>query len=137
MILNVFASEKRLALYDALRARREPPEGEYDAAVLKEAQTKGEPQVGATRYEPQAIVFEFIYPATQSAATVVSIRIQSPERIVFLPVPEWVVETIWQGEIAGSPQFESHARELMEAFLGELEPEANAKWFSHQLPKRS
>lgn len=129
MTLNEFAAAKRLALFDDLRAGRDPGEGTFDAELLREARTKSAPQLGATRYEPQAIVLEFIYPDPDSSATVVSVRIESPDRIVFLPVPAWVVETIWQGEIDGSFQFERDARSLVETFQGELAPDANAKWF--------
>ena len=129
MTLNEYAAKKRLELFEDLRAGREPSEGVFDASVLKEARTKSPPQIGATRYQPEAIIVEFIYPDPDSSATVLSVRLESPERIVFLPVPEWVVETIWQGEIDGSFQFESDARKLLEGFQSQLDPEANARWF--------
>jgi hypothetical protein len=136
MTLNEFASKKRLALFENLRAGRDPGEGVFDPELLREARTKSAPQLGATRYEPDAIVIEFIYPDPDSSATVLSVRLESPERIVFLPVPSWVVETIWQGEIDGSFQFERDARRLVEAFQAELDPEANANWFLPRAAKR-
>lgn len=136
MKLNQFAASKRLAIFDELVSGREPSEGEFDAQVLKEAKSKGSPQVGTTRYAPHALTFEYIYPDPTSTATVLSVTVTPPERIVMLPVPDWVVESIWQGEIAGSYHFESDARAHLDAFLAELEPDANLKWFGPQPAKR-
>lgn len=136
MTLNAYAAERRLALLEDLRAGRDPSEGSFDVATLEEGRAKGEPQLGATRFEPDAIWLEFIFPDPQRSATVLTIRLDPPERIVFLPVPEWVVESIWQGDVAGSYQFESRARELVANFVTELEPGANRKWFDPQPPKR-
>ena len=136
MSLNTYVAEKRLALFDALRAGREPLEGTYDKAVLAEAKLKGAPQMGATRYTPHTMAIEFIYPDTLGAATVLTVTLEAPERIVFLPVPEWVIETIWQGEIDGSYQFESDAHVLFEALLDDLTPENNAHWFGPRVAKR-
>lgn len=136
MSLNTYVAEKRLSLFDALRAGHEPAEGAFDGALLAEARLKGAPQLGATRYTPGTIAIEFIYPDAQGAATVLTVTLEAPERIVFLPVPEWVVETIWQGEIDGSYQFESDARALFGAFVEGLTPENNAHWFGPRAAKR-
>jgi hypothetical protein len=64
------------------------------------------------------------------------VRVAAPERIVYLPVPEWVVESVWQGEVAGSYQFESDARRLVDKFQEETTTEGNTKWFQKQPPKR-
>ena len=55
---------------------------------------------------------------------------------MFLPVPDWVIESIWQGEISGSYHFESDAKALVEAFQAELSAENNPKWFLPQAAKR-
>lgn len=136
MTLNAFAAERRLAYFEDLRKGLPPREGEYSEQVFKDGKVKGQPQMGTTRYEPGAIVFEFIYPDPGSTATVLSVRIPSPERIVFLPVPEWVVESIWQGDIDGTFHFESEAVRLVEGLRRELEPEANLKWFGKREAKR-
>jgi len=136
MNLNAFAAEKRLAIFDELRQGLAPSVGEFDEAVLKEGKVKGHPQMGTTRYEPSALVFEFIYPDAQTTATVFSVRLSSPERIVFLPVPDWVVETIWQGEIDGTYHFESEALGLVAGLQAELTEEGNLKWFGPRPPKR-
>jgi hypothetical protein len=136
MNLNAFAAEKRMALYEDLRKGLPPHEGEYSDALFKEGKVKGQPQMGTTRYEPHALVFEFIYPDPQTSATVLSVRLVSPERIVFLPVPDWVVETIWQGDIDGSFHFETEALELVAGLQAEMGTDANLKWFGKREPKR-
>jgi hypothetical protein len=136
MSLNSFAAERRLKLLDELKKGIPPSEGSYDASVLAEARTKGEPQLGSTRFLPDQVILEFIYPDASTSATILSVSIPSPERIVFLPVPGWVVENIWQGDIDGTFQFESDALRLLEEFRGELTPEGNQKWFEKRLAKR-
>jgi len=53
-----------------------------------------------------------------------------------LPVPEWVVESIWQGDVAGSFHFERDAKRLLASFEQELEPDDNQKYFGPQMAKR-
>lgn len=136
MGLNQYAAETRLAIFADLKAGKEPSLGAFDASLLREAKTKGTPLVGTTRYEPDRIHFEFIYPDPKSTATIVTVTLESPERIIMLPVPEWVVESIWQGEISGSYHFESDAKRLVEAYLLQLEAPSNQKWFGPQPAKR-
>jgi hypothetical protein len=136
MGLNQFVAERRRRIFDDLRAGRTPSEGAFDEAILREARAKGEPQMGSARLAPHTIELEFIYPDPRGASTVVVVRLDPPERIVFMPVPSWVVESIWQGEIAGSHHFESDARALLRAFEAQLEPEANATLFGRQEPTR-
>ena len=136
MNLNAYAAERRLSFFEDLKRGWPPRDAEFDEAVFKEGKVKGEPQMGTTRYEPHAIVFEFIYPDASSSATVLSVRIAPPERIVFLPVPEWVIETIWQGDIDGSYHFESEAMRLVSMLQSELGADANLKWFGKRDPKR-
>lgn len=88
--------------------------------------------MGATNYEPDAILMEFIYPDPKGSAVLLSVRVSAPERIVFMPVPEWVVESIWQGEIAGSYHFEGDALRMIEEFRASLAPEANAEIFGQE-----
>lgn len=136
MRLAQYASDLRLALFDDLQSGREPREGTFDPEVLKEARSKGTPQMGGTRYEPDSLTFEFIYPDPQSSATVLSVRVATPERIVYLPVPAWVVEHIWQGEVVGSFAFESEAAEQVAEFVSSLDREPNAALFGPQPAKR-
>jgi hypothetical protein len=134
--LNAYAAEKRLAIFEDLKQGLPPREGEFNEQAFRDGKVKGQPQMGTTRYEPQALIFEFIYPDPKTTATVLSVRLPSPERIVFLPVPDWVVETIWQGDIDGSYHFESEAGRLVAGFHTELAPDANLKWFGPRQAKR-
>jgi hypothetical protein len=136
MNLNGYAAQKRMAIFEDLKKGLPPREGEFDSTLLEAARKKGEPQMGSTHYEPHAIFVEFIFPDPTSTATVLPIKLAPPERIVFLPIPEWVVENIWQGDVQGSHHFESEARHLYEALGQELEPEQNRKWFGPQMAKR-
>ncbi|QYK56509.1 MAG: hypothetical protein KF733_03290 [Fimbriimonadaceae bacterium] len=135
MNLTEYAAERKRAAYERLRAGLEPEEGLYDQALLQEARTHGEPRVGSTTYTPDSIRMEFIYSGA-GQTLVFSVTLPAPERIVFLPVPKWVVETIWQGDVDGSYHFESRARELLEEFRAETEPGSNDKWFGAQRAKR-
>lgn len=136
MTLNAYSAAKKIALFEDLKKGLPPSEGVYDEVVLKEAKAKGDPQVGATKYEPNVIQIEFIYPDPKSTSTILVVKLTPPERIVFLPVPTWVVESIWQGEISGTYHFESEAKRLYNEFGLELEADANQKWFGPQMAKR-
>jgi hypothetical protein len=130
MSLNQYAAKKRLQIFDDLRGGKTPSEGAFDEALLREARTKGTPQMGTTEYTPDSIRFEFIFPDPKGAPIVLSIILASPERIVFMPVPEWVVESIWQGEINGTPQFESDALRMLSTFRQNIESDENAEQFA-------
>jgi hypothetical protein len=136
MTLNQYAAENRLAIFDDLKSARDPRKGDFDSSLLAEARTKGTPQMGTTRFSPSKITFEFIYPDKQGASVILEVSLIAPERIVFLPVPRWVVENIWQGDISGTHHFESEAVRLLEELEAELAPEANIKWFEPQPAKR-
>lgn len=129
MTLTQFSSEVKRRIFSELRQGLPPSEGTFDEALLKEGRTKGEPQMGSTTYHPHAIAIEFIFSAAGSAATVLTVTVAAPERIVFLPVPKWVIESIWQGDIDGSYHYESDAHALVEEFKSLLEPTANAALF--------
>jgi len=136
MTLNAYVAAKRLAIFDELKLGHPPSEGEFDAVLFSEAKVKGEPQLGSTRFEPDSIYVEFIYPSPQTSSSVVTVKLTAPERIVFLPVPGWVVENIWQGDIAGTYHFESEAIRLYEELGRELSRGENEKWFGPQMAKR-
>ena len=136
MNLSQFVAEKRSRIFEELGNGTAPSEGSYSESLLREAKGKGRPQMGATRYEPEAIFFEFIYPSPGTTPIVVTIRIDAAERIVFMPVPTWVVESIWQGEIDGSFHFQSEAADLVKDFVGQLEPSANEILFGPKSPTR-
>jgi hypothetical protein len=128
-MLNAFVSEKRAKIFEELLQGLAPSEGDFSEELLKEGRVKGKPQMGTTRFEPTSIVLEFIYPDPRTSATILPVRIVTPERILFMPVPDWVVESIWQGEIDGTYHFESEAAQLLAVYAASLEAEANGKWF--------
>ena len=136
MTLNEFVAAWRMCVYESLSKGEPPPEGNFDEAVWREALAKGAPQMGPVRYEPDVIVAEFAYPVVGDSPLILQVRLDAPERIVFLPVPPWVIESIWQGDIDGSFHFESHAVALVDEFRRQLEPDANLGWFGPRLPKR-
>lgn len=136
MNLNAWLAQKRRGILESLTAGQPPAEGEFSEEVLVEGRVKGAPQMGAVRLEPRRVMLEFIYSDPASSATILTVTLEPPERVVFLPVPDWVVESIWQGEVTGSAHFESDAMRLVQAFEQELREEANARWFEPQPPKR-
>lgn len=127
--LNAFMARCKREIWEDLRAGRDPRMGTWDADLLRVARTKEAPQMGATVYHPDHLQLEFQFPDKLGAAVVVSIQVPTPEPVVFMPVPKWVVETIWQGEIDGSYRFQSEAKRLLAEFTAGLEPEANRPWF--------
>ncbi len=136
MSLNSFASDLRLRILSDLKACKPPSEGEFSDSIFRDAVSKGHPQLGATRFEQNSITIEFIYPNPSAASIVLTVKVPSPERIVFLPVPDWVVESIWQGEIDGSFHFETDARNLVADFASKLTPEHNAELFGPKAPTK-
>ena len=129
MPLSEFVAEARRRVFDDLCEGSPPSRGEFEAAAFREAIAKGQPQIGTTRFEPRSIVLEFIFPDPREANVVLAVRIEPPERIVFLPVPPWVRENIWQGEVDGSFHFESDARRMAGELLSVLDEDVNKKWF--------
>src|SRR4051812_29581297 len=75
MNLNAYVAEKRTQIFENLQNGQRPGEGEFLEELLKEGRAKGQPQMGTTRFEPKAIVLEFIYPDPRSSATVLAVRI--------------------------------------------------------------
>jgi len=136
MTLNEWAVGMKTRIFDDLAQGKPPTEGTFDDAVLREAKVKGKPQMGATTYKPNAAIFEYIFPDSHSTATVLQVLVEPPERIVFLSVPEWVMEEIWQGDVSGSAHFESEAAEMLRRYTAGLEPGVNDKYFGPQPAKR-
>jgi hypothetical protein len=136
MKLAVWVAERRRNLLEDLVSGRAPREGTFDEDALKEAKIKGAPQLGSVRFEPRRVHLEFVFSDTKTVASVFVVTLEPPERIVFLPVPGWVTETIWQGEIDGGYHFESDARTQLAEFAAEIEESANEKWFGPQRAKR-
>lgn len=136
MSLAAHAAKLRLEIFEELKLGRMPTQGTFDRTRLAEALAKGPPRMGPTRYEPWSIVVEFFFAEPGSDTMVVPIRLEPPERIVFLAVPPWVLESIWQGHVEGSFHFESDALALVAEFSKTLEPEPNGALFGPRAPTR-
>lgn len=136
MTLNEYVARKKREILANLERGGQPGEGRYDSQVLADARVKGSPQMGATTFTPSTISLEFIYSDARSAATIFTVTLDAPERIVFLPVPEWVVENIWQGSIDGAYRFASDAERSYANLGAELSEQENAKWFGPRAPTR-
>jgi hypothetical protein len=137
MSLREFVREQVQAIFAALQAGSPPPIGEYDPAALRECLRRAQPQVGASRFTPDAVVLEFIFQDPSLGPAVLSVRVPAPEPIVYMPVPDWVIEDVWQGEVTGSFRFLSEAERLLEAFRAQVFTERNRAYFEKpDLPKR-
>ncbi len=137
MILREFIRENLKTLYEALQKRQNPPAGTYDAETLRECFRRTQVQTGTTHYFPDRVVFEFIFTEPSLGPAVLSITVPTPEPIVYMPVPDWVVEDVWQGDVTGSFRFRSEAEQLIEQFRTQLFSEQNLAYFErHRLPKR-
>ncbi len=137
MTLREFVREQIETTFAALKAGNPPPIGEYDPAALRECLRRAQTQVGASQFLPDAVVLEFIFQDASLGPAVLSVRIPAPEPIVYMPVPDWVVEDVWQGDVTGSFRFLSEAERLLEAFRQQVFTERNRAYFEKpDLPRR-
>lgn len=133
--LNAYAARKKQEILERLARGADPGEGFFDAATLRDCLKRGTPRIGSTTYEPMAIHLEFIFSSGDSAG-ILRVTIVPPERIVYLAVPDWVVDNSWQGFIEGTYEFESLAMDAVEKFSRSLEPEPNGALFGARQPTR-
>jgi hypothetical protein len=122
-------AEIRGQILEDLQTQKQPRIGEFEPETLKIAFTKGKPQMGSQKFSPNGFILEFIFPDPVGGTVVLPVFVSSKERIVFLPVPSWVQQNIWQGDISGSYHFESHATELIESYSQLLSESENHKLF--------
>jgi hypothetical protein len=134
--LNVFVAEKKRKIFEELRRGEFPSEGEYSQETVIAGREKGDVQMGTTRYDPDFLILEFTYADPLGASLILSVKIVPPERIVFMPVPDWVIETIWQGEVSGRFTFESEAQAYLSHLELQLTPQPNRILFAPPGPKR-
>ena len=134
MTLREFVAQHKQSLLADLEDGRIPEVGRCDEESLAEALKLSTVRVGKAEIRPNEVSFEFILTKAGGESTVHSIVVDTPERVVFMPVPSWVVETIWQGEISGSHQFESDAQKLVEQLQESLTPEQTAELFTDRKP---
>ena len=129
MTLQEFITEKKRQVLEDLLSGRAPRAGRYDKTHLESLSINGEPQMGTTRFEPNLVTIEFIFMSDGVSVGVLLVELDTPERIVFMPVPKWVVETVWQGEVDGSYHFEPDAEKLVKEFSEVLGPITNRDQF--------
>lgn len=136
MTFAEFAAQARRQVLEDLERGDDPSIGTYDPARLAEARAHGKPRMGAMVPSPRSLALEFPFHDHEGSATVFRVDVETPERVVYLGVPAWVVENVWQGTVDGSYAFESHAAALVEEFRASLEPLANAALFGPRPPTR-
>lgn len=131
--LREFVSDHLNSLFTALKASQAPPIGEYDEAQLKECLRRGRVQTGTVRYRPMAVQFEFIFQDPSLGPAVLTVTVETPEPIVYMPVPDWVQEEVWQGEVGGTFRFRSEAEQMIEQFAAStFSTDQNAVWFEER-----
>ncbi|MBX3097666.1 MAG: hypothetical protein KF812_12480 [Fimbriimonadaceae bacterium] len=134
MTISEFVARTKRKILEDLRSNQPPSVGRFDANALEEAKRLGEVRIGTHQIQPYSVTLEFLFG--KESPSVVTIEVDTPERVVFLPIPDWVIENIWQGDIDGSAHFESHANKLVHGFLAKLTPEANPAEFAPRPPRR-
>ncbi len=132
MTLREFVREQIQQIYGALQQGQPPPVGEYEPATLKECMRRTTVQIGTTHYRPDSILLEFIFTEPSMGPAILTIRIPAPEPIVYMPVPDWVIEDVWQGEVTGSFRFASEAQLLLKKLQNQIFSEANLLYFDER-----
>lgn len=134
MLLSQFIAQKRRKIFEDLLQGGVPSEGIYSDVILNMGRSKGAPRMGGVIYQPTKIGFEYVFTDSNGGAEILVVELDAPERIVFLPVPEWVVESVWQGEVSGAFHFEKDVIEYMYRLKEQIAPRENAKYFNREMP---
>ena len=134
MKLNVWVAENKRSIFDNLVQGTPPQIGRFDEILFKEVLNLNAPTMGKTVFAPNGVSFEFVYQVQDSSAIIFPVWVESPHRIVYRPVPDWVIENIWQGSIAGSYVFEPEANEAINDFVARLTPNTNQFEFEQKQP---
>ena len=137
MTLREFTHTTRKQILDALQHKKAPPIGHFDRKVFEEAVQLREVQLGSAHYTPHSVILEFIFLRDQPGTPLIlSVEVDTPEPVVFMPVPEWVQEDVWQGEVKGTFRLRSEAERLMEAFRHHVLEEENRHYFEQRSAPR-
>ncbi len=134
--LAVFVARNKREIWEKLNLGQPPHIGEFNLDVYTAIKSRPGVQIGTVTFSPSSITLEFLFPDPTSISAILPVILSVSERIVFMPVPTWVVESIWQGDIDGSYHFESDANALLAKYQEELTVSGNEKWFQKQLAKR-
>ena len=112
-----WAVGRRRTLLETLKAGKRPDDATFDAGAVEAALAKGVPREGAIRFLPDAAIVEVHVAFAGSAPA------------IWMAVPDWVVENVWQGEVTGRHLFESQARAALDRVAAGILPEPNAAAF--------
>lgn len=127
--LGEYVAAARLRAFEALRQKLLPPEGDFDVRMWQEFVDRPAIQMGTTRYEPSKVIIEFVAHRPPDPAAILAVTLTPPEPIIYMPVPEWVIENVWKGEVNGTYCFQSEASLRFARFADKLKPETNKKYF--------
>ncbi len=132
MTLREFVRQQIQQIYEALQQGQAPPVGEYDATTLRECMRRATVQIGTTHYRPDSVLLEFIFTEPSLGPAILTVRVPTPEPIVYMPVPDWVIEDVWQGEVTGSFRFASEAQILLKKLHNQIFSETNILYFEER-----
>lgn len=136
MLLKEFVVHKRKVILEDLKNGKAPKEGKYDKGFLTSYSANDTIQLGAVKFQPYSMTLEYIFTDKQKNSHIFSVELEVPERIVFMPVPTWVIQSIWQGEIQGSYYFQTEAYRLLDEFKLNLEESQNLNCFNAEPEKQ-
>ncbi len=138
MTLREFTNTTRKQVFEALRHRMPPPIGHFDRKTFEEAVQMREVQMGGAHYTPHSVVLEFVFlHDNPGAPLILSVEVETPEPVVFMPVPDWVQEDVWQGEVKGTFRLRSEAERMLNAFRHHVLECENLHYFEERpVPRR-
>lgn len=138
MTLREFTNVTRKQILQALQYKQAPPVGHFDRKTFEEAVQMREVQMGSARYTSHSVILEFIFLHDKPGAPLIlCVEVDTPEPVVFMPVPEWVQEDVWQGEVKGTFRLRSEAEQLIEAFRRHVLESENPHYFEERpVPRR-
>lgn len=129
MTLGQFIADCKIRLLAELESRVEPSFGTYDVHQWPGSSRVKQVQIGSATPFPHNVEFEFIL-TLEEGSEVFTISVPAPERIVYMPVPEWVLISVWQGEVSGSYHFESDATRMTDRYVALLTSGTNESEFN-------
>lgn len=133
MTLREFTNASRKQILHALQHKQAPPFGHYDRKTFEEAVQMREVQMGSAHYTPHSVILEFIFlHDNPGAPLILSVEVDTPEPVVFMPVPDWVQQDVWQGEVKGTFRLRSEAGQMIEAFRQHTLEEQNLHYFEER-----
>ncbi|MCS6949110.1 MAG: hypothetical protein NZ520_01480 [bacterium] len=138
MTLREFTNAARKQILEALQHKQPPPIGHFDRKAFEEAMQMREVQMGSAHYTPRSVVLEFVFwHDTPGAPLILSVEVETPEPVVFLPVPDWVQQDVWQGEVKGTFRLRSEAEQMLETFRRHVLEGENLHYFEERpAPRR-